>query len=221
MAIYWTDTFDNLAVWRDPWPGASLSQTFAFDGSNSLKFHYTGLDSGSFADRQFGVLTEHVFFRFYYFASNMAFNSVGTKVIFCGNVSGATVPNFWLIVQTAAKIFFAWQDTADGTANIRQNITPHVAFANERWYCVEAEAKMNTPGLNDGISRIWIDGQLVLEYTTLRQRAAGNNAGFNSFRLFVQHGVGDTYYDLLSPGDERIGCVSSSSIVRSSRIRIM
>lgn len=41
---------------------------------------------------------------------------------------------------------------------------------NNRWYCVEQQAKMNTPGGNDGILRGWIDGNLVFEKTDVRMR---------------------------------------------------
>jgi hypothetical protein len=36
---------------------------------------------------------------------------------------------------------------------------------NNRWYCIEQYCKMNTPGLNDGILRGWVDGQLAYERT--------------------------------------------------------
>ena len=30
---------------------------------------------------------------------------------------------------------------------------------NNRWYCVEQYAKMNTPTQNDGVLRVWVDGR--------------------------------------------------------------
>jgi len=41
---------------------------------------------------------------------------------------------------------------------------------NNRWYCVEQYAKMNTPGRNDGILRGWVDGRLAFEKTDVRMR---------------------------------------------------
>jgi hypothetical protein len=41
---------------------------------------------------------------------------------------------------------------------------------NNRWYCAEQYAKMNTPGRNDGILRGWIDGRLAFEKTDIRMR---------------------------------------------------
>jgi len=41
---------------------------------------------------------------------------------------------------------------------------------NNRWYCVEQYAKMNTPTKNDGILRGWVDGQPAFERTDIRMR---------------------------------------------------
>jgi hypothetical protein len=41
---------------------------------------------------------------------------------------------------------------------------------NNRWYCVEQYAKMNTPTKNDGVLRGWIDGQPAFERTNIRMR---------------------------------------------------
>lgn len=41
---------------------------------------------------------------------------------------------------------------------------------NNRWYCLEQHAKMNTPGKNDGILRAWVDGKLAFEKTDVRMR---------------------------------------------------
>ncbi len=39
-----------------------------------------------------------------------------------------------------------------------------------RWYSVEQQVRMNTPGQHNGILRAWIDGQLVFEKTDIRFR---------------------------------------------------
>jgi len=41
---------------------------------------------------------------------------------------------------------------------------------NNRWYCIEQYAKMNTPGKNDGILRAWVDGRPAFEKTDIRMR---------------------------------------------------
>jgi len=41
---------------------------------------------------------------------------------------------------------------------------------NNRWYCLEQQVKLNTPGRKDGIFRAWIDGVLAFEKTDVRLR---------------------------------------------------
>jgi hypothetical protein len=41
---------------------------------------------------------------------------------------------------------------------------------NNRWYCIEQYARMNTPGENDGVLRGWVDGQPAFEKTDVRMR---------------------------------------------------
>jgi hypothetical protein len=41
---------------------------------------------------------------------------------------------------------------------------------NNRWYCIEQYARMNTPGKNDGILRAWVDGRPAFEKTDIRMR---------------------------------------------------
>ena len=41
---------------------------------------------------------------------------------------------------------------------------------NNRWYCIEQYAKMNTPGKDNGILRGWVDGKLAFERADVRMR---------------------------------------------------
>lgn len=43
-------------------------------------------------------------------------------------------------------------------------------LANNRWYCIEQQARMNTPGRNDGVLRGWVDGRVAFEKTDVRLR---------------------------------------------------
>jgi len=43
-------------------------------------------------------------------------------------------------------------------------------LVNNRWYCIEQYARMNTPEKNDGILRGWVDGKLAFEKTDVRMR---------------------------------------------------
>jgi len=50
-----------------------------------------------------------------------------------------------------------------GCARVEARFT----FARGRWYAVETEIKLNTPGQSDGLLRIWIDGKLIAEKTQM------------------------------------------------------
>ena len=47
-------------------------------------------------------------------------------------------------------------------------------FKPDRWYTVRHEITMNTPGEHDGIIRTWLDGELALEFTSMRFRDIGD-----------------------------------------------
>lgn len=53
-----------------------------------------------------------------------------------------------------------WVWNSDGFAGLENN----------RWYCIEQQARLNTPGKNDGLLRGWVDGRLVFEKTNVRMR---------------------------------------------------
>ncbi|HKP97262.1 MAG TPA: hypothetical protein VJ385_16050 [Fibrobacteria bacterium] len=42
----------------------------------------------------------------------------------------------------------------------------------KRWYCIETEIKLNTPGASDGAVRIWVDGRMVAEKTGMNLTAS-------------------------------------------------
>lgn len=39
-----------------------------------------------------------------------------------------------------------------------------------RWYCIEQYIKLNTPGITDGIFRVWVDGRLAFDKIDMRVR---------------------------------------------------
>ncbi|MEW4486427.1 hypothetical protein AB1L42_00010 [Thalassoglobus sp. JC818] len=63
------------------------------------------------------------------------------------------------------------------------------------WVCVEARAKLNTPGKKDGINQLWIDGKLESERTNLDWRGTFNERGINAVFL-------EAYWNQGSPVDQ-------------------
>jgi len=61
-----------------------------------------------------------------------------------------------------------------------------------RWVCVEARAKLNTPGKKDGLNQLWIDGRLEAERKNLDWRGRYTEQGINAVFL-------ETYWNAGSP----------------------
>lgn len=68
----------------------------------------------------------------------------------------------------------------------------HSTEESGRWVCVEARAKLNTPGEKDGLNQLWIDGRLEAERTNLDWRGSYTEYGINAVFL-------ETYWNRGSP----------------------
>jgi len=64
-----------------------------------------------------------------------------------------------------------------------------------RWVCVEARAKLNTPGKKDGLQQLWIDGRLEAERRNLDWRGDFTERGINAVFL-------EAYWNDGSPVDQ-------------------
>jgi hypothetical protein len=52
-----------------------------------------------------------------------------------------------------------------------------------RWVCVESQVKLNAPGRRDGVFRLWVDGRLEAEHTTLDWHGSWNDYAVNAVFL--------------------------------------
>jgi hypothetical protein len=68
----------------------------------------------------------------------------------------------------------------------------HSADEAGRWVCVESRAKLNTPGKEDGLNQLWIDGRLEAERKDLDWRGSYDGHGINAVFL-------ETYWNKGSP----------------------
>lgn len=59
----------------------------------------------------------------------------------------------------------------------------HSTEESGRWVCVEARAKLNTPGQKDGLNQLWIDGKLEAERRNLDWRGSYTEHGINAVFL--------------------------------------
>lgn len=71
----------------------------------------------------------------------------------------------------------------------------HSAEEAGYWVCVEARAKLNTPGEKDGLFQLWIDGRLESERTGLDWRGTYDEHGINAVFL-------ESYWNKGSPVDQ-------------------
>ena len=71
----------------------------------------------------------------------------------------------------------------------------HSAEESGRWVCVEARARLNTPGQRDGVQQLWIDGRLESERTKLDWRGTFEGRGINAVFL-------EAYWNRGSPVDQ-------------------
>jgi hypothetical protein len=85
---------------------------------------------------------------------------------------------------------------------------------NNRWFCVEARMKLNTPGQSDGTFTMWIDGTQEAHSSGLNWRGSYTAYGINAIFLenFMNYGPSRTqtrYTDSFVVSRTRIGCAQA------------
>jgi len=122
-------------------------------------------------------------------------------------------PSWWFgHFNGSTDIIGAGQNVNEGGGAVYY--TQNKSSANTKtntWECVETQITMNTPGVANGILRIWVDGALRGEWLNRNFRPAGSNDAFTLFRLYAQHGVGTRWFDDIAAADTRIGCSGTAS----------
>ena len=64
------------------------------------------------------------------------------------------------------------------------NVASATPFQRGRWYAVEYQVKLNTPGMKDGSVKLWVDGNLVASKEALNIRGnGGSNVKLNRLRI--------------------------------------
>jgi hypothetical protein len=81
------------------------------------------------------------------------------------------------------------------------------------WVCVEARAKLNTPGKNDGINQLWIDGRLEAERRDLDWRGTFVDHGINAVFLEASQGETDSAFAVCAHRNLAAYSLKTSAIV--------
>ncbi|OQW62557.1 MAG: hypothetical protein BVN29_19350 [Nitrospira sp. ST-bin5] len=87
-----------------------------------------------------------------------------------------------------------------------------VQLQDNIWYCIEYHVKLNTPGKDDGIIEMFVNGILSMGYYDVLARGPalvngnGPNSTFDRITHYTQYNSGLRYTDDLAVGNTRIGC---------------
>lgn len=179
-----------------PYGGSSVVQDpTAPDGSYSLKFTFpAGLYGGVAPDivgKSFTETNELWVQYWFKYSTNWRWNTITNKQIYVqtGERSNADM-NFTIMMHHYAAISsVATQHPADSTLNqtfrsYGWEVTKGV------WHKVVFHAKMNTPGVRDGIFQMWIDDVLRTDQSDVLFRRTGQSTGFSGFQMTPVYGGG-------------------------------
>lgn len=225
----------NVPTRSNPCPEIDLSTEVAYAGSKSVKATYKAEWSDpnpqthdQAINRKFPATTD-IYVRYYYRTNKFTYTAAsGTKHIYYKSMAN-TSPNFFSINWFGSReLGFAGQIIAEicptsgsgpyGSCNYYPNVAS-VPLNDNVWYCIEEHIKMNTPGVDDGVLEIWVNGVRTLGYYSERFRGTqvsgpnGNssNAYFDFLQIYKQNGDGLMYYDQFAVGNTRIGCTAGSA----------
>lgn len=178
---YWDDDFEiadmnNQARWNASvaWgSGVDNDAPTTLTGAKAIRFVYpAGLGGGPFMDASDLPVGggEHIFVRWGVKRSaNFEDSGVSTKSVFLNSASPYQVGCLWH--QAAPEGQYQFVNNGGTDEVLVQTINP-LTFTNDVWYTTEIEIKANTPGLNDGIVRMWIDDALKLDKTDANLRTS-------------------------------------------------
>lgn len=219
------------AAWDTSCPGnpALLGPTtdYAHTGTRSIRdVHNLGVNS-CFIDRLHSA-SDHIFVRFWLkHDTGFDWETPCAPATSCSGGTGAK------IIYFKSDTFTFYWFTLPGTHGLRGAIlnpfdmncppgSPHAVDTECFLYpnagtapittvssgqCIELEMDRGTPGASNGLARGWVDGTLVVQYTSLQ--VAGATAGgshFNHTTYYDQAGNGIRHIDDLQIAEARIGC---------------
>jgi hypothetical protein len=120
-------------------------------------------------------LEEFYYGHWFKFQENFQMHPVRTKLNYVFNNYGANgFTGNWIVgVSSSWKITFTNQIIwGIGTKDYHSNTGYDPTVQRNRWYWIEVYAKMNTPGQEDGVIKVWLDDQLVMHHANIPYRSA-------------------------------------------------
>jgi hypothetical protein len=117
-----------------------------------------------------------------------------------------------IVVTTKYNDFdhLRWLGKANGPTQV------YTSSNRGRWFCVEVQMKLNTPGSADGVFTYWVNGNQEAQKKSIDWRGTYTGYGINAVMLenYVNDGVPHNqtrYFDNLVISTSRIGCQSSTA----------
>jgi hypothetical protein len=196
-----------------------ITNSLAFSGTKSVKGTWDNINGSSIKPSIYKTFpkSDHIFVRFatrqspgFQIGSNNA-----TKMMRFRTDGG--FPVFLAMFYNGMYTIIVEGSYVGGTFIAPSSgITP----SQTSWDQVEMEIQLNTPGLSDGLMRMWIKGVLRIE--RLNQQFRGplpntissqkllvpSTGRFDTAQIYVQSGLGSIYYDRFAVGNTRIGPAS-------------
>ncbi len=228
----WCDDFEDVKPLGEKYQDVSTSgfersADEAFDGSHSLRQHYTEgqVDAGWVIRVENNGFPEHLFYRWYH-KFEKGFNGFPPKMarvryrIRSGEWNSLLGIHCWIdngniVADVSAKN--SSQTTGSGWLPIARSPFSFDSTDNiDRWICFEMEVQLNTPGKSDGLYRIWADSSLIVERLNVDLRGT-ETYRCNEVMLDCYWNGGspkeqNRYYDNFVISTLRIGDIKRSSL---------
>jgi hypothetical protein len=117
----------------------------------------------------------HVFVRFYeYYDTDFDF-AAGMKTLRLQSFNEAAGVNYYDLIAYSTAVPTSGSYDHCGINNMRSIALsrngsfrwaePNLSLQRNRWYAIETEVKLNTPGVSNGEVRMWVDGQNIMQVT--------------------------------------------------------
>lgn len=203
--VIFQDDFDGYTNSISGWgagTNVTLQNNGGIDNSKCARVNYTSKGTGPyyFSKNILSHKLSEIYVRFYF---KVDYPSGGSKFLKLFGESDAPVgyanTTFALNYSSNTLNELSYGD-GSGTSNDTQTIIRYsgkafdsnvnvVKFSNSfdprdgKWHCFEAHMKYNTNGKRDGVYRVWIDGNLRIHATNVKNRNDKNSMFFRSVDL--------------------------------------
>lgn len=228
--VFFDSDFEGGSVEADGWPpvGGNPSQMqvvqqFPLTGAFSLKRTWVdGSGTSQAWIERFYTFTKHVFLRtgFRWEPGFCCSDNGLSKLVALYAVD--SMPAFWVYLRNGSNTYEFHPYAPYDRCDIEVFLTG-VTASTTGYDQIEVEGLINDPGQSNGLYRVWINGNLVVEslnrqlvgptpssttcFDTRPGEPAKSTAEWGYILNYVQSGVGIAYQDRLAVGDTRIGTV--------------